>query len=100
MSQNSRVTREDKHLEEVVRDILQTATLQCTSADSTKRPVILRWKQSMKMAIIMNIINSLNAELNLTCHLLILLEDLKFMGPCIVSIFQYTSNKMQRYTVY
>jgi hypothetical protein len=22
------------------------------------------------------------------------------MGPCIVSIFQYTSNKMQRYTVY
>ena len=23
-----------------------------------------------------------------------------FMGPCIVSIFQYTSNKMKRYTVY
>jgi hypothetical protein len=23
-----------------------------------------------------------------------------FMGTCIVSIFQYTSNKMQRYTVY
>jgi hypothetical protein len=22
------------------------------------------------------------------------------MGPCIVSIFQYMSNKMQRYTVY
>jgi hypothetical protein len=22
------------------------------------------------------------------------------MGPCIVSIFQYTSNKMLRYTVY
>ena len=22
------------------------------------------------------------------------------MGPCIVSIFQYTSNKIQRYTVY
>ena len=22
------------------------------------------------------------------------------MGPCIVSIFQYRSNKMQRYTVY
>jgi len=22
------------------------------------------------------------------------------MGPCIVSIFQYTSNKMQRYAVY
>jgi len=25
---------------------------------------------------------------------------LKFMGPCIVSIFQYMSNKIQRYTVY
>jgi hypothetical protein len=25
---------------------------------------------------------------------------LTFMGPCIVSIFQYISNKMQRYTVY
>jgi len=23
-----------------------------------------------------------------------------FMGPCIESIFQYISNKMQRYTVY
>jgi hypothetical protein len=23
-----------------------------------------------------------------------------FMGPCIVSIFQYISNNMQRYTVY
>jgi hypothetical protein len=23
-----------------------------------------------------------------------------FIGPCIVSIFQYISNKMQRYTVY
>jgi len=25
---------------------------------------------------------------------------LMFMGPCIVSIFQYISNKMQHYTVY
>jgi hypothetical protein len=32
--------------------------------------------------------------------LLILLGDLTFMGPCIVSIFQNISNKMQRYTVY
>jgi hypothetical protein len=32
--------------------------------------------------------------------LVILLRDLTFMGPCIVSIFQYISNKMQRYTVY
>src|SRR5215475_583862 len=40
--------------------------------------------------------NPLNAELNPICHLLILLGDLTFMGPCNVSI----SNKMQRYTVY
>jgi hypothetical protein len=42
------------------------------------------------------IINPLNAELNPTYHLLILLGDLTFMGKCIVSI----SNKMQRYSVY
>jgi hypothetical protein len=34
-------------------------------------------------------INPLNAELILIYHLLILLGDLTFMGPCIVSIFQY-----------
>jgi hypothetical protein len=47
-------------------------------------------------------INPFNAELNPICHLLVLLEDLTFMGPCTVSIFQYTciSNKTQRYTVY
>jgi len=28
------------------------------------------------------------------------LRDLMFLGPCIVSTFQYISNKMQRYTVY
>ena len=44
--------------------------------------------------------NPLNAELNPICHLLVLLGDLTFMGQCIVSIFQYISNKMQRYTVY
>jgi hypothetical protein len=44
--------------------------------------------------------NRLNAELNPIFHLLVLLGDLTFMGPCIVSIFQYISNKMQRYTVY
>jgi len=44
--------------------------------------------------------NPLNAELNPICHLLVLLGDLTFMAPCIVSIFQYISNKMQRYTVY
>jgi hypothetical protein len=45
-------------------------------------------------------INPLNAELNPICHLLVLLRDLTFMDPCIISIFQYISNKMQRYTVY
>jgi cytochrome c biogenesis protein CcdA len=44
--------------------------------------------------------NSLNAELNPICHLLVLLGDLTFISPCIVSIFQYISNKMQSYTVY
>jgi hypothetical protein len=42
----------------------------------------------------------LNAELNPICNLLVLLGDLTFMDTCIVSIFQYMSNKMQRYTVY
>jgi hypothetical protein len=45
-------------------------------------------------------LNHLNAELSPTCHLLILLGDLTFMVPCFSSIFQYISNKMQRYTVY
>jgi hypothetical protein len=45
-------------------------------------------------------VNPLNAELNPICLLLVLLGDLMFMGPCIVSIFQYISNKIQRYTVY
>jgi hypothetical protein len=46
------------------------------------------------------LLNSLNAELSPICHLLILLGDLTFMGPYIVSIFQYIFNKMQRYSVY
>jgi hypothetical protein len=45
-------------------------------------------------------VNPLNAELNPICHLLVLLGCLTFMGTCIVSIFQYMSNKMQHYTVY
>jgi hypothetical protein len=56
---------------------------------------------SMKLQLSIKIyINPLNAKLNPICHSLILLGDLTFMGPCVVSIFQYTSNKMQRYTVY
>jgi hypothetical protein len=48
------------------------------------------------------VVNPLYAELNPICHLLILLEDLTFIGSYIVSIFQYKciSNKMQRYTIY
>jgi hypothetical protein len=46
------------------------------------------------------VLNPLNAELNSICRLLILLGDLTFMCTCIVSIFQYISNKMQRYIVY
>jgi hypothetical protein len=45
-------------------------------------------------------INPLNAELKPICHLLILLGDLTFMVPCILSIIQHISNKMQRYAVY
>jgi hypothetical protein len=44
--------------------------------------------------------NPLNSELNPICHLLVLLGGLTFMGPCILSIFQYISNKLQRYKVY
>jgi hypothetical protein len=47
-----------------------------------------------------SVLNPLNAELNPICHLLVLLGDLTFMGPCIVSILQYISNKTQCYTVY
>jgi hypothetical protein len=43
------------------------------------------------------VLNPLNAELNPICHSLILLGDLTFMGPRIVSIFQYIANKIQRY---
>jgi hypothetical protein len=45
-------------------------------------------------------LNPLNAELNPICHLLVLLGDLTFMAPCIISIFQNISNKKQCYTVY
>jgi hypothetical protein len=59
--------------------------------------LISRWKHSN--CIMKGLFNPLNAELNPVCHLLILLGDLTFMGTCIVSIFQYISNKLQRYTV-
>jgi hypothetical protein len=50
--------------------------------------------------MISKVINLLNAELNLICHLLVFLGDLMFTGPYIVSISQYISKKLQRYTVY
>jgi hypothetical protein len=45
-------------------------------------------------------VNPLNAQLNPICHLPILLGDLTFISPCIISIFQYISNKLQSYTIY
>jgi hypothetical protein len=56
--------------------------------------------QTVKQISAETYINPLNAELNPICHSLTLLGDLTFMGPCIVSIFQYISNQIQRYTVY
>jgi hypothetical protein len=56
---------------------------------------ILPKTQGVYTPSFLEFINPLNAELNLICHLLILLGDLTFMDKCIVSI----SNKMQRYTV-
>jgi hypothetical protein len=56
------------------------------------------WEQTAIISLYS--IKPLNAELNPIYHLLVLLEDLKFMGPCILSIFQYVSNKMECYTVY
>jgi hypothetical protein len=54
----------------------------------------------IKYTDVILLLNPLNAELNPVCHSLIVLGDLTFMGTCIVSIFQYISNKIQRYTVY
>jgi hypothetical protein len=54
------------------------------------------WFSQPCFMLSLRLFNPLLAELNPICHLLILLGDLTFMGPCIIS----TSNKMQRYTVY
>jgi membrane protease YdiL (CAAX protease family) len=54
----------------------------------------------MKRTKRIHVFNPLNAELNPICYSLILLGDLMFMGTCIVSIFQYIFNKMQRYSHY
>jgi hypothetical protein len=51
---------------------------------------------ALSLYVLSETFKPLNAELNTICHSLILLGDLTFMGPCIVSIFQYISNKIQR----
>jgi len=61
---------------------------------------VCKCEATVKLLSASSDVNPLNAELNPICHSLVLLGDLTFMGPCIVSIFQYISNKMQRYTVY
>ena len=60
----------------------------------------MRGQKDTEIFVIFVSVNHLNAELNPICHLLVLLGDLTFMGPGILRIFQYISNKMQRYTVY
>jgi len=52
----------------------------CRCATTCKMP---------KKQTIHHLLNPLNAELNPICHLLVLLGDLTFMGPCILCIFQY-----------
>jgi hypothetical protein len=47
--------------------------------------------QCSPISVRLNVFNPLKAELNLICHLLVLLGDLTFMGPCIVTIFQYNN---------
>jgi hypothetical protein len=75
---------------------------QIASTEEVKKRVIIMWIGYLKGRDQFRYINPLNAELNPICHLLVLLGNLTFMGPCIVSIFQYTYifNKKQRYTVY
>jgi len=41
-----------------------------------------------------------NAKIGTTYYPETLVRNLTFLGPCIVSIYQYISSKMQRYTVY
>jgi hypothetical protein len=71
----------------------------CRVAVGFKRAPALVTRSTMAETRSPSSVNPLNAELNPICHLVILLGDLTFMGPCIVSTFQYMSNKIQRYTV-
>jgi hypothetical protein len=60
----------------------------------------LRIPEMGKKLVNLFFITPLNAELNPTCHSLILLGDSTLMGTCILSTFPYISNKTQRYTIY
>ena len=82
--------------------LLNVRTAIYTRPKTTVRMWMFRCNISVNSSIMHKekVLNPLNAELNPICSLLVLLGDLTFMGPCIVSIFQYISNKMQRYTVY
>jgi hypothetical protein len=78
--------------------LIRKMKLFATSAQEVNRITYSRISQYTQFLFVY--INPLNDELNPICHLLVLLGDLTLMGPCIVSIFHYISNKMQRYTVY
>jgi hypothetical protein len=94
-----------RHVTAGQRPALAVQTLQA-DARTARLPVVdwtdapRRFKWTRPGGGLSSFIKPLNAELNLICYVLVLLGDLTFMGPCIVSIFQYISNKMQRYTVY
>jgi hypothetical protein len=85
-----------------VRGTLLTECVSCVQVldRAQRKKQIKKERICCYITLLLRILNPLNAELNPICHLLVLLGDLKFMGPYIVSIFQYISNKMQRYTVY
>jgi hypothetical protein len=84
------------YLKYVIYLSIFTCVRKITKSEHYLRHVCLSVHFSVRRSVC---INTLNTELNPIWHLLILL-DLTFMGKCIVSIFQYISNKMQRYTVY
>ena len=83
--------------DETLQQVSQFTYLGCSISYQFSNDVEFKLAKYLQL---IGTINPLNAELNPICHLLLLLGDLTFMGPCIVSIFQYISNKMQRYTVY
>jgi hypothetical protein len=71
-----------------------------SSPELLRTPVTQKFLLDSHSSIVVLVFNPWNAELNPICHLLVLLRDLTFMGPCVVSTFQYISYKMQCYTVY